>query len=842
MTPNPPDFIVSNNRRSNIEKDYNMKIGLNDSQWRVGKYGHEQLIQALVPGCIHKDLLRAGLIPNPQFRDNEKLVQWVGETEWTYEREFEIPASVLDHEHVELVCDGLDTLATIRLNGEELARTDNMHRRYRFDVESSLEAGKNRLEIIFASPVCAVQQNQTEFALPHWPGDCITPGFSWLRKAHCNFGWDWAPKLATCGIWRSIQIEAWNQARLGDVRVDQEHADGRVTLTVRPEIVGVAAGCRVTLSIDGKEVATAEGACTTPVCLPVESPRLWWPAGMGEQPLYTLRVELIGTQQAVLATREIRVGLRTLRLRRENDQWGESFAFAVNGRTFFAKGANWIPTDSYGSCQEPTYYRSLLQGAVDVHMNMLRVWGGGVYEEDLFYDLCDELGLCVWQDFMFACAGYPLDDATFVENIRQEAVDNVRRLQHHACLALWCGNNELELGWDKGWGLLGDAWKPGLLGNMPVELYSKVFEKLLPGVVSEHGGQDYWPGSPHSPTGDRKNSNNPACGDAHIWDASEGKPFSFYTTCDHRFVSEFGFRSLPSPELLDLVTEPKDRNLTSRIMDWHQRMPAGTGMILRHLAQHLPLPGNFALTAWATQLLHVILLETAIGHWRRNTPRTMGVLNWMLNDVWPGMTHASIDSNGGWKAPHYALRRLFEPLLVSGVVTPRGDAVDIHVSSDKQTASNVTIEWIVMLTDGKVLGRGSKEENIPSLSSQLVYNLDICEYRKSADDADLLLWLELKIGGTVVSDAVVTLVPPKHLNLRNPQLRIDTAATNGCTSCRIIVKRPALWVWADAPVGQSWNDNFFHLRPGAVKEIRLPTLAKVAWHSLANLGAMTQNR
>jgi beta-mannosidase len=811
-------------------------IALN-GEWMVsgGEYAPPGL-SATVPGCIHKDLLRAGLIPDPQFRDNEKLVQWVGETDWTYQREFEIPAELLDHEHVELVCDGLDTLATLRINGEALARTDNMHRRYRFAVAALLVAGNNRLEIAFDSPVRAVRERQAQFALPHWPGDCITPGFSWLRKAHCNFGWDWGQKLATCGIWRPIRLEAWSGARLGDVRIDQEHGGGGVTLTVRPEIIGVAAGCRITLSHQGRELAAAEGTGEAPVHLSVESPRLWWPSGMGDQPLYTVRVEVLGSKRAVLATRELRTGLRTLRLRREKDPWGESFVFEVNGRRFFAKGANWIPTDNYGTCGDVAHYRHLLESAAAANMNMLRVWGGGIYEEDLFYDLCDELGLCVWQDFMFACAGYPLDDEMFVDNIRQEAVDNVRRLQHHACLALWCGNNELELGWKSGWGLLGDAWQPGLLGKMPKELHAKVFDRLLAEVVCDHGGQDYWPGSPHSPTGDRKDSNNPACGDAHLWDVlMEGKPFAFYATCDHRFVSEFGYQSLPSPRLLDRVTEPADRNLTSRIMDWHQRMPVGSGIILRHLAQHLPLPGDFAMTVWATQILHAILLETAIGHWRRNVPRTMGVLNWVLNDVWPGMTNATIDSAGGWKAPQYALRRLYAPLLVSGVVAPDRDAVDVHVSSDLSAPTEVELTWTLLRTDGAVLAQGRRAATVAGLTDSLAHRIELGEYRRCEGEENLLLWIELTAPGGKVSESVVTLVPLKHLNLFDPQLRVEAIGA----TCRLTVQRPALWVWADAPVGQSWSDNFFHLRPGVEKEIDLPARAAADWHSLKDLNANT---
>ena len=807
-------------------------IALN-GEWAARGSGFDPAgLTACIPGCIHKDLLRAGRIPAPQFRDNEKLVQWIGETDWTYEREFEVPPAVLEHEHVELVCDGLDTLSTIRINGEELARTDNMHRRYRFDVAPRLKAGKNLLEISFSSPVRAVRQHQAERVLPHWPADGITPGFSWLRKMHCNFGWDITQKLPTCGIWRPICIEAWSEARLGDVRIDQDHAGGVVTLIVRPEIFGVDAGYRVTLSLDGREVATAEGVRAEPVRLRVEAPRLWWPAGMGEQPLYSLRVELLGTQQSVLATRQIRVGLRTLQLKREKDQWGESFAFEVNGQVFFAKGASWIPTDNYGSCRDASYYRSLLKSAVDANMNMLRVWGGGVYEEDMFYDLCDELGLCVWQDFMFACAGYPLDDAAFVENIREEAVDNVRRLQHHACLALWCGNNELELGWKAGWGLLGDDWQYGPFGKMPFALYAKLFDGLLPEVVREHGGQDYWPGSPHSPNGDRKDSNNPDCGDAHIWNVlMECQPFSFYTKCDHRFMSEFGFQSLPGPGLLRSTMEPKDCQPTSLVMDRRQRMPVGNGGILCQWVRHLPLPADFDAFASGSQILHAILLETAVGHWRRNTPRTMGVLNWMLNDQWPGMTNATIDSTGAWKAPHYALRRLFAPLLVSGVAAPDGEAVAVHASSDLQTPAEVELNWTLLRTDGAILEQGGAAATVAGMSDTVLCQVAVGDFRRREGEENLLLWLELATPGGRTSEAVVTLAPPKHLNLRDPQLRVELTGT----TCRLTVQRPALWIWGDAPLGQSWSDSFFHLRPGAGKDVVLPVPYGGAWYSLFNL-------
>jgi beta-mannosidase len=429
-----------------------------------------------------------GEIEDPFFRENEKDLQWIGETDWRYWRDFRVSASLLEFDRVLLRCHGLDTLATIRINGKLVARTDNMHRTWEFDVQRKLSVGSNRIEVSFASAAREVRKRQKAERLPGWfqqkaerlPGwfqmQCIE-GASWLRKEACNFGWDWGPGLVTCGIWREVELVAFDTARLADVHINQDHSGAEevaVEVRLRTERAGPAERSKLTAAVtlldgeapvarDRPRLSRGRGSAT----LRVKDPKLWWPNGMGQQPLYTLRIELCDGAGELLDVQTRRIGLRTLELVRQRDAWGESFGFAANGIPFFAKGANWIPADAILTRFETRDYRRILGDAAAAHMNMLRVWGGGIYEEDLFYDLCDELGICVWQDFMFACATYPTHRRAFLDNVRAEAEDNVTRLRHHACLALWCGNNELEMG------LVADAWSDW---TMSWDDYRRLFE------------------------------------------------------------------------------------------------------------------------------------------------------------------------------------------------------------------------------------------------------------------------------------------------------------------------------------------------------------------------------
>lgn len=822
-----------------------------EGAWTLRRCSTGDTFPATVPGCVHEDLLAAGALPDPRWRRQELQAQWPGDEDWEYERTLETSAELCAHDEILLCCDGLDTLASLWLNDAPLGTTNNMHRRWRFDIRPHLHPGANVLRVRFASPMQEIRRREQERQMPFWPSnkanDFTTPGFPWLRKNHANSGWDFSPKLPTCGIWRPLRIVASTGPRLlPDPRIEQIHSgNGCVSLRVTAPISGSSRGdlrLFVTVSLGQQCSARAEVGVSDsePIAsVDIEDAKLWWPSGLGEQPLYEVAIELRDESTGTLldAARK-RIGLRTIQLRREPDQWGESFLFAVNNQPFFVKGTNFVPTSAYSSCRNPAPYRHLLESAKAAHMNMVRVWGGGVYEDDVFYDLCDELGLCVWQDFMFACAAYPLDDPEFLANVTAEFSDNIRRLRHHACLALWNGNNELELGWKKGWGIVGEEWKYGPFGKMPFDLYSSVFDRLLPKLVAELDGEhSYWPASPHSPVGDRKDSNNPACGDAHVWDVLMAcEPFEYYETCEHRFMSEFGYQSFPSPALLKIILAPEDRNPGSPVMEWHERLHEGNGILVRQLMRYFRLPENFDLLAWTTQLAHVHLLEIAITHWRRNAPRTMGVLNWTLNDFWPNVTNGSIDCRGLWKAPHYALRRLYAPVIVSGIVAADGATVDIHVSSDLHTPVPVTVRWSATDTDGLVLTEGASSIHAPALGDTCVTHFNTAEFVKSRGAENILIWLELEQEGRLVSERLVSLVPFKHLSLKQPSFSVFRRESPG-DECEVVLaaNKPALWVWAEAGGDIVPGENFFHLRPGRSKTIRQKGATGAVWRNLCDL-------
>ncbi len=814
--------------------------------WTVRQRGTDDRFPAEIPGCIHTDLLAARRIPDPFVADNEKKLMWIGETDWVYDRTFTVEKSVLTSDHIELVCDGLDTLAQVKINGRAIGRTDNAFRVWTFDVKRHLKPGKNTIEIIFSSPIPYIRRAQKKRYLAlTGVGRHRIDGSNQIRKSQCNFGWDWGPICVTSGIWRSIGIRSYTIARIESVGVTQDHTrrDSTaldVTVAVEP-FTETSLSTKITVEYQGNLVADAilpliDGAGEERVRIP--GPRLWWPNGLGDQPLYTVTVVLYDAGQKELDRWSRRIGIRRLELARKPDKWGESFQFLVNGRPFFAKGANWIPADTFVTRIGREHYEYLIRSAAESNMNMLRVWGGGIYEDDAFYELCDEYGICIWQDFMFACSAYPAGDAEFLENVEHEARDTILRLRTHPSLALWCGNNEIEQ-------MAGIFIGEGP-GRMTTAEYASLFE-LLPRLVRELDPERaYWPSSPHSPCGDRADYNNPECGDAHLWDVWHGrKPFEWYRSCEHRFNSEFGFQSFPEPRVVEGYAPSEERNITSYIMELHQRSGIGNDAIIQYMLSWFRLPHRFGMTLWLSQILQGIAMKYAVEHWRRDMPRGMGTLYWQLNDCWPVASWSSVDYEGHWKALHYMARRFFAPLLLSAVEDPDTGSVTLYLINDYRKSVEGRLSYTAYHTDGRKLSSGGFDAKITPLKSKKLKILELGRLLEEHGARNVVIELSFETadrgeaastgapaeaagkssGGAtasrVVTGNLVTFVRPKHLTLQKPEIECSSiAAEDGSYRCTFSSNVPALWVWPELEGMEAcYEDRFFHLMPGKSVEI-----------------------
>ncbi|MEO5958091.1 MAG: glycoside hydrolase family 2 protein, partial [Opitutaceae bacterium] len=614
----------------------------------------DRWLAATTPGCIHTDLRRHNLIPDPFYGENEKALQWIERIDWRYRTTFTADAALVAQREIDLVCDGLDTLATVSLNGDVVGRTENMFVGYRFSLGHRLRVGANTLEIVFANTLDYIRAH--EAWQPIKERNDPVGGRSRIRKEQCQYSWDWGPRFVTCGVWQPMRIEAHTGQRLESVRIAQMHAaDGSVTLTFDPELAHADANARLTgtVSLDGRVVAKIENRKSK-----IENPSLWWPAGQGAQPLYAVHVELLDAAGAVADVWERRIGLRTIELVREKDTAGESFFFRVNGRAIFAKGANWIPDHSFvNECTRETY-ADRLRSATAAHMNMIRVWGGGIYEHAMFYELCDELGLLVWQDFMFACWLYP-GAPEFCELVRAEAEHQVRRLRHHASLALWCGNNENRM-----IDVIVEEMRkdPAKLAE-----YERVFHDVIPKAVAKCDPvTPYWPSSPWTPAEFSPDSNFEGAGDTHYWEVWHARaPVKSYEKLTTRFCSEFGMQSYASAESAATFCPPESLNVFSKVMENHQKNGGGNATMLHYMSQRYRYASGYANLAYLSQLNQAYCMKVGVEHFRHRMPQTMGALYWQLNDCWPVASWSSIEFTGTWKALHHVARRFNAPALVS---------------------------------------------------------------------------------------------------------------------------------------------------------------------------------
>lgn len=794
-----------------------MNIQSLNGQWRAQCENKKIEIPADVPGDIYSDLLAAKMIPDPFCRDNELALQWIGESDWCFERHFNITQDLLDCKKIFLRCQGLDTLAKITINGHKVAETDNMFRAWEFDVKKLLKSGKNKISILFSSAKKYIDAKGREFEI-----DGAVKNIGYIRKEHCNFGWDWGIKATTCGIWRGIEIIAFNEARIADFAIKQDHhIKGKVKLGINISLDRNSRAklkAKVSLKLRDKQVFTEQVGITgrkTELNITVKDPELWWPNNMGNQALYDISIEIYDRQGVLIDSLSKRIGLRTLVLDRHKDKWGESFQFVINGKPFFVKGANWIPVDAILARRSPEIYQRLIGAAADCNMNMLRVWGGGIYEDDCFYEICDELGICVWQDFMFACASYPIFDKKFIANVIEEVRDNIKRLRHHSCLALWCGNNELEM-----MNVGSENWENG---TMPWKEYKKLFDKIIPEQVKALSPEiPYWPSSPHSPKGDRRKHRNHLYGDAHLWIMSGRYPFDCAKGMEHRFASEFGFQSFPEPKTVKGFSIPEDHNISSRIMEHHQRAPGGNITLMQQILKCFKMPDGFENTLWVSQIMQGAGVKSVCEHFRREMPRCMGTLYWQLNDCWPVASWASIDFKGQWKAMHYMAKKFFSPALISGVVNTENKTVEISLTSDLLNSLKATVVWTITDVQGNVLGKGRKQTKTPINGSRIVKTLTMEKLLTAYEPYNLLVWLDLEIKDEPSPQNIIFFTPPKHMELDSDPGICHKVSKNKDGSFYVELKshKVALWVWLELKdMNAVFSDNFFHLRPGINEKV-----------------------
>lgn len=807
--------------------------------WRMREADSQTWHSAHVPGSVYADLMADGTMPDPFWRENELDAFERMKKDYVYQRAFTVTEAQLAHAHVELVCEGLDTLAHVSLNGHEIAFTNNMHITWVWDVKEQLHAGENTLEIRFDSPIlyCAKKAEEA----PGWESSDATPGFRHLRKAHCMFGWDWGPRLPDAGIWRPIFLRTWDAARLENALMLQAHHDGVVDVTIRPEIAGESAWSAEITAPDG-EVLTLPETMAAEQVIAIQNPQLWWPNGLGKQPLYRVTVRL-----ATGDTRVWRIGLRTMTVSREKDEWGEEFCHVVNGMKVFAMGADYIPEDNILARVTPERTRRLLEDCKAANFNAIRVWGGGYYPDDAFYDICDELGLLVWQDLMYACAFYDLTP-DFERSIRVETHQNVARLRHHASLALICGNNEMEMFMAGANSALINHRTWEFVPTYPHHItdYVKMFEYILPAIVKETAPQTYWwPASPSS-GGNFDAPNDENRGDNHYWDVWHGeKPFTEYRKFFFRYASEFGFQSFPCLKSVKQFTLPDDRNIFSRVMERHQRNQAANGKILSYLSQTFRYPNSFDDLLYASQLMQAEAIRYGVEHWRRNRGRCMGAIIWQLNDIWPVASWASIDYYGRWKALHYAAKRFFAPVMISaeeeGELSQNPKINEYHpapleksfrLNVCNETLRDVTGEvvWALRTPDGAIVRQNQQTLTIPAMSAKWLDKVDCADASLTGHYVSFAFVMD----NVAVSEGTCIFCSPKHFEFVNPRLTVETRGDTLVVTSHAYAKQ----VWLESEDADLLlDDNAFDMNPGTkIVRVLRGSAEKVRVRSVWDLG------
>lgn len=815
----------------------NIMIELNKN-WKLIQETTGNEYDAVVPGCVHTDLLNNNVIEDPFFRTNEKKQQWIDKEDWSYSSEFEVDEEVLAYESVELNFKGLDTYADVYLNDSLILKADNMFREWLVECKNLLKPGKNKLRIYFHSPINIGLEKLQEhgYALPasndqSENGELEDKKVSiFTRKAPYHYGWDWGPRFVTSGIWRPVYLKVWNKAKINNIQIVQNELDEKEAKITENISMNSSTNQEVTIQINnaGKvlysekaELKTGENNLS--INYVIENPKLWWTKGLGDQHLYNISTSILVENQ-IIETKETTIGLRTIKLVQKPDEFGKSFYFKLNGVPVFMKGANHIPNDIFLNRVTPEIYEREIKTAAESNMNMLRVWGGGIYEDDVFYDLCDKYGILVWQDFMFACSMYPGNEE-FVANIKQEAKDNVIRLRNHPSIALWCGNNEIDVAWseyaDGGWG-----WKQQYNDEQHKEIwtaYEKIFHEILPNAVNEYDpGKAYWPSSPMA--GPKQSASyTSTSGDMHYWGVWHGKePFSAFVEKRARFMSEYGFQSFPELSTVKKYALPEDFDIESEVMAAHQRSGIGNLRIKEYMSWYYKTPKDFENFLYVGQVLQAEGIKMGIEAHRRDMRYNMGTLYWQINDCWPVASWSSMDYYGKWKALQYFVKKAFEDVLISPFLA--GDSVAIFIVSDKLENTKAKIKLELLDFEGNsVLGQTSDIEVIAN-SSNIYTSLPKKLLDLKMTNKNYVLLVSLYDSDNLLTSSVLYFDEIKDLALPNAKIEHKITKTETGFTIELSTDKLAknVYLTADAEDG-FFSDNYFDLLPGRPVRISYTT-------------------
>lgn len=790
--------------------------------WEFKNNLSNQWYPAQVPGSIHSDLFKNNLIPDPYFEKNEQKLHWIDTCDWVYRTNFEKPKYIQQNEHVELVFDGLDTYADVYLNDSCLFSADNMFIPWQKEIDIENLKDINSLVVNLKSAL-KEEKKKHQLLLYELPGGTRT----FTRKAAYQYGWDWAPAYVSAGIWQDVKLKRWNTAIIRDIKstidtLNTEIAFVTLQLEIQSDIDFKARikikGQNYFLRKTFKDIAIKKGRHYYSLPFEINKPKLWWVHNLGEPFLYKLNIQLSNNNK-LIDSKSISLGLRTIKLVREKDDTGESFYFKLNGVPVFMKGANYVPQSSFPGTVKDPGYNKIISDALKANMNMLRVWGGGIYEKDIFYDLCDSLGIMVWQDFMFANAMYP-GDSTFLDNVKKEAEYQVNRLSNHPSITVWCGNNEIDEAWHN-WG-----WTRSYSKQDSTEIwnnYQELFHSILPEIVQKNSPDI--PYTPSSPVFGRGNSRSSFEGDNHYWYVwHDGYDFDWYNKVTGRFMSEFGFQSFPSIKTIEMFDSSEFKTIDSEIILAHQKHPKGNEKIKQYMQNYYPVPDNFSDFVYVSQLLQAEGIRTGILSQRRAKPFCTGSLYWQLNDCWPAISWSGTDYSGQWKALHYFAREDFKNILISPYLF--NDSLEITVVSD--SLKSFQGELLLKLIDfnGTRTQEWKLNFNIESNQSQKVFKTSIKELLNGKLKNKHLLYIELINNNKVLATRVVYFEKPKDLLLENSDFEYLVAKIANGYEITLTTKNLIKNIYLDLPFEGFFTDNYFDIIPGIEKKINFITEQK----------------